>query len=242
MIGDEALAAEWVIHSRHGAHPRHVRRPARSVLFARAAPTEAVGERLVRVLLGLPEIWPGAGARKGSIAVCFEPMTHRPLPAGAGSVGHRDSSGERGGKTSHAALVARDLGIPYVAGIKNLGPTGPARRHADRRRLARRVGLGAGRRDARSLPVEHGSRPPAFAGADVLARSGRRSRSTRCASTWRPTSNRSSIGAARARRGAESDRPHAHGISLPLIAPTCRAKRSNTRTPSRPPAPPRASP
>ena len=119
MIGDEALAAEWAV-TRAMEHVRATFAALPDPFFrARGADFEAVGERLVRVLLGLPEIRPGAGARKGSIAVCFEltPLDPYQLER-AGVIG---IVSERGGKTSHAALVARDLGIPYVAGIKNLG-------------------------------------------------------------------------------------------------------------------------
>ncbi len=119
MIGDEALAAEWAV-TRAMEHVRVTFAALPDPFFrARGADFEAVGERLVRVLLGLPEIRPGAGARKGSIAVCFEltPLDPYQLDR-AGVIG---IVSERGGKTSHAALVARDLGIPYVAGIKNLG-------------------------------------------------------------------------------------------------------------------------
>jgi len=85
---------------------------------ARGADFEAVGERLVRVLLDLPEILPGTGAPKGAIAVCWELTPLDPFQLQrAGIIG---IVSERGGKTSHAALVARDLGLPYVAGIKNL--------------------------------------------------------------------------------------------------------------------------
>jgi phosphotransferase system enzyme I (PtsI) len=119
MIGDEALAAEWAV-TRAMEHVRATFAALPDPFFrARGADFEAVGERLVRVLLGLPEIRPGAGAQKGSIAVCFEltPLDPYQLER-AGVIG---IVSERGGKTSHAALVARDLGIPYVAGIKNLG-------------------------------------------------------------------------------------------------------------------------
>src|SRR5450631_139636 len=119
MIGDEALAAEWAV-TRAMDHVRATFAALPDPFFrARGADFEAVGERLVRVLLGLPDIRPGAGARKGSIAVCFEltPLDPYQLER-AGVIG---IVSERGGKTSHAALVARDLGIPYVAGIKNLG-------------------------------------------------------------------------------------------------------------------------
>jgi phosphoenolpyruvate-protein phosphotransferase (PTS system enzyme I) len=118
MIADEALAAEWAvtraidqIRATFAALPDPFFR-------ARGADFEAVGERIVRVLLGLPEIRPGAGASKGSVAVCFELMPLDPYQLHKAGVVAIVS--ERGGKTSHAALVARDLGLPYVAGIKNL--------------------------------------------------------------------------------------------------------------------------
>jgi phosphoenolpyruvate-protein phosphotransferase (PTS system enzyme I) len=118
MIADEALAAEWAV-TRAMDRVRTTFAGLPDPFFrARGADFEAVGERLIRVLLGLPEIRPGAGARRGSIAVCFEltPLDPYQLER-AGVVG---VVSERGGKTSHAALVARDLGLPYVAGIKNL--------------------------------------------------------------------------------------------------------------------------
>ena len=127
---------------------------------ARGADFEAVGERLVRVLLGLPEIRPGAGARKGSIAVCFEltPLDPYQLER-AGVIG---IVSERGGKTSHAALVARDLGIPYVAGIKNLGAHVPPDATRDRRRLARRASCSI-RTTRRSLAINRAWRSDAGA-------------------------------------------------------------------------------
>ncbi len=118
MIADEALAAEWAV-TRAMEHVRATFADLPDPFFrARGADFEAVGERLVRVLLDLPEIRAGTGAQKGSIAVCYEltPLDPYQLQR-AGVVG---IVSERGGKTSHAALVARDLGLPYVAGIKNL--------------------------------------------------------------------------------------------------------------------------
>jgi phosphoenolpyruvate-protein phosphotransferase (PTS system enzyme I) len=118
MIADEALAAEWAV-TRAMEHVRATFADLPDPFFrARGADFEAVGERLVRVLLDLPEIRAGSGAQKGSIAVCYEltPLDPYQLQR-AGVVG---IVSERGGKTSHAALVARDLGLPYVAGIKNL--------------------------------------------------------------------------------------------------------------------------
>lgn len=119
MIADEALAPEWAV-TRAMERVRATFAELPDPFFrARGADFEAVGERLVRVLLDLPEIRPGTGASKGSIAVCYEltPLDPYQLQR-AGVIG---IVSERGGKTSHAALVARDLGMPYVAGVKNLG-------------------------------------------------------------------------------------------------------------------------
>lgn len=119
MIADEALAAEWAV-TRALDHVRATFADLPDPFFrARGADFEAVGERLIRVLLDLPELRPGTGARRGSIAVCYELTPLDPFQLQrAGVVG---IVSERGGRTSHAALVARDLGLPYVAGIKNLG-------------------------------------------------------------------------------------------------------------------------
>jgi phosphoenolpyruvate-protein phosphotransferase (PTS system enzyme I) len=118
MITDEALAAEWAV-TRAIERIRATFAALSDPFFrARGADFEAVGERLVRVLLGLPENRPGAGATKGSIAVCFELMPLDPYQLQKAGVVAIVS--ERGGKTSHAALVARALGLPYVVGIKNL--------------------------------------------------------------------------------------------------------------------------
>ncbi len=118
MIADEALAAEWAV-TRAIDHIRATFAALPDPFFrARGADFEAVGERIVRVLLDLPELRPGAGASRGSIAVCYELMPLDPYQLQKAGVVAIVS--ERGGKTSHAALVARDLGLPYVSGIKNL--------------------------------------------------------------------------------------------------------------------------
>jgi len=118
MIADEALAAEWAV-TRAMDRIRATFAELPDPFFrARGADFEAVGERLVRVLLNLPEIRAGTGAERGAIAVCYEltPLDPYQLQR-AGIIG---IVSEHGGKTSHAALVARDIGLPYVTGIKNL--------------------------------------------------------------------------------------------------------------------------
>ena len=70
--------------------------------------------------------WSGVGesasaedAPKGSIAVA-----HELSPADAAQLGRAEAAGfctEGGGRTSHTAIVARALGLPYVVGVEGLG-------------------------------------------------------------------------------------------------------------------------
>ena len=118
MIEEEALAAEWAL-TRALDHIRATFAGLPDPFFrARGADFDAVGERLVRVLLGLPEIRVGEEAGPGSIAVCTELSPLDPFQlARAGVIG---IVSEHGGRTSHAAIIARALAMPYVVGPKNL--------------------------------------------------------------------------------------------------------------------------
>ena len=97
---------------------RHLLAHPGSYFRERGGDFEAVGERLIRALLGLPELRPGAETPAGSIAVGTDlaPLDPFQLQA-AGVLGIVT---EHGGKTSHAALVARALELPYVVGVKQL--------------------------------------------------------------------------------------------------------------------------
>jgi phosphotransferase system enzyme I (PtsI) len=75
----------------------------------------AVGEQLLRALLGLPDLRAGQGDVAGGIAVAFDfsPLEVARLE-GNGAIGLVTESG---GRSSHAAILARSFGIPFVAGI-----------------------------------------------------------------------------------------------------------------------------
>lgn len=78
----------------------------------------AVGDRLLRTLLGVIEEPPGDGRCAGAIAIGFGIDAVEAIAL--------ESSGlmalvtDRGGRTSHAAIIVRTLGVPYVAGVQHL--------------------------------------------------------------------------------------------------------------------------
>lgn len=79
----------------------------------RAADFESAAERLLRVLIGLPELRPEANTPRDAVAVGVD---LGPLDVlGLHHSGVVALVGESGGTTSHAAIIARALGVPYVA-------------------------------------------------------------------------------------------------------------------------------
>jgi phosphotransferase system enzyme I (PtsI) len=86
-------------------------------LRERGADVEAIGERLLRTLLGLPEL-PSGSSAPGTIGIgsVLSPIDALHLPR-SGLAGF---AAEHGGKTSHAAIVLRALEIPFVAGARGL--------------------------------------------------------------------------------------------------------------------------
>jgi len=117
LILDECSAAEWAL-TRALDKIRTVFLGLPDPYFReRGGDFEAVGERLLRTLLGLPELRPD-GLTPGSIVVGLDlsPLDPFHLHA-AGAVAIVT---ENGGRTSHGAIIARALGIPYVSGIKHL--------------------------------------------------------------------------------------------------------------------------
>jgi phosphotransferase system enzyme I (PtsI) len=118
LILEECFAAEWAV-TRALDEIRAVFLRIQDPYFReRGGDFEAVGERLVRVLLGLPELRVGAETPAGSIAVGTDlaPLDPYHLHA-SGVVGIVT---DNGGKTSHTAIVARALELPYVVGLKQL--------------------------------------------------------------------------------------------------------------------------
>jgi len=87
-------------------------------LRERGADVEAIGDRLLRTLLGLPEILQSSPLASAAIGVgtILSPIEALHLPR-SGLVGF---AAERGGKTSHAAIILRALEIPFVVGVRGL--------------------------------------------------------------------------------------------------------------------------
>ena len=87
-------------------------------LRERGGDVEAVGERLLATLLGLPDLHPRGATATGAIGVgrALSPIDAVHLHR----FGFAGLATEQGGKTSHASIVVRALGIPYVLGIAGL--------------------------------------------------------------------------------------------------------------------------
>jgi phosphotransferase system enzyme I (PtsI) len=85
-------------------------------LRERGADVEAIGERLLRTLLGLPEAMGVSAAGTIGIGSVLSPIEAMHLRR-FGLVGF---AAEHGGRTSHAAIILRGLEIPFVAGARGL--------------------------------------------------------------------------------------------------------------------------
>jgi phosphoenolpyruvate-protein kinase (PTS system EI component) len=87
-------------------------------LRERGADIEAIGERLLRTSLALPEPLPAGASAPGTIGVgsALSPIDALHLPR-SGLVGF---ASESGGKTSHAAIILRSLDLPFVVGVRGL--------------------------------------------------------------------------------------------------------------------------
>jgi phosphotransferase system enzyme I (PtsI) len=118
LILEECFAAEWAV-TRALEGVRVVFSKIRDPYFReRGGDFEAVGERLIRALLGLPELRADVGGRPGAIAVGTDLAPFDPLRLqAAGVIGIVT---ENGGQTSHTAIISRALDLPYVAGVKGL--------------------------------------------------------------------------------------------------------------------------
>ena len=135
LILEECFAAEWAVTRALDEIRATFLRIQDPYFRERGGDFEAVGERLIRTLLGLPELRAGAETPAGSIAVGTDlaPLDPFHLQA-AGVIGIVT---EHGGKTSHAAIVARALELPYVVGVKQLAGRVVSGRDRHRRRRAR---------------------------------------------------------------------------------------------------------
>jgi phosphoenolpyruvate-protein phosphotransferase (PTS system enzyme I) len=118
VVREQHVGAEWAVRvvvremGRLFAESSDAGTPAGLDDFA------AVADRLLRVLLRLPERRLDATALRDGVAIAVElsPLDVLQLKrAGVAGI-----ATERGGPTSHAAIVARDVGIPYVFAVPGL--------------------------------------------------------------------------------------------------------------------------
>jgi phosphotransferase system enzyme I (PtsI) len=118
LIAEECLGAEWAV-TRSLEHIRSVFAGLKDPYFRdRGGDFDVVGERLLRVLLGLSELRPGASAPSGGIVVGVDVSPLDPFHLERAGVVAMVS--ESGGVTSHAAIMARAFGLPYVVGVRQL--------------------------------------------------------------------------------------------------------------------------
>jgi phosphoenolpyruvate-protein phosphotransferase (PTS system enzyme I) len=117
LIEKDEIAAECAVRHVIDGISAKFERMEDPYLRERGADVEAIGERLLRTLLGLPELSSGASA-PGTIGIgsILSPIDALHLPR-SGLAGF---AAEHGGKTSHAAIILRALEIPFVAGARGL--------------------------------------------------------------------------------------------------------------------------
>jgi len=118
LIRDEKTAAEWAVRKALDQIQAVFDRIEDPYFRDRKSDVALVGERLLRNLVGIGDSTSPEDAPKGSIAVA-----HDLSPADAAQLGRAEAAGfctEGGGRTSHTAIVARALGLPYVVGVEGL--------------------------------------------------------------------------------------------------------------------------
>jgi len=119
MIRDDKSAAEWAVRKALDQIQAVFDRIEDPYFRDRKSDVAMVGERLLRNLVGVGDSFSPEEAPKGSIAIA-----HELSPADAAQLGRAEAAGfctEGGGRTSHTAIVARALGLPYIVGVENLG-------------------------------------------------------------------------------------------------------------------------
>jgi len=118
LVADEALAAESAVRRVIDGIVGRFDAMTDPYLRGRGEDVEAVGERLLSTLLGLPHIGRQETKSSGTIGVG---KTLSPNDAfHLHRFGFAGLATEQGGRTSHASIVVRALGIPYVLGVEGL--------------------------------------------------------------------------------------------------------------------------
>ena len=118
LITDECLAAEWAVSRALDRIRAEFARLDDPYFRDREGDFEAAADRLLRVLIGLPELRAEANTPHGAVAfgVDISPLDLFHLQRS----GVEAIVGESGGTTSHAAIIARAFGLPYVVGVRDI--------------------------------------------------------------------------------------------------------------------------
>jgi phosphoenolpyruvate-protein phosphotransferase (PTS system enzyme I) len=115
IISSDQVSAEWALRRALDQIQSVFARIEDAYFRERRSDIDMIGERILRNLMGMTP--PGhEGVPKGAVV-----FAHDLSPADVTQLGRAGVSGfftEGGGKTSHAALVARALGLPLVAGVQ----------------------------------------------------------------------------------------------------------------------------
>jgi phosphotransferase system enzyme I (PtsI) len=119
LIRDDLTAAEWAVRKALDQIQAVFGRIEDPYFRDRRSDFAVVGESLLRNLIGMDDSLAPEDAPRGSVAVA-----HELSPADAAQLGRAEVAGfctEGGGRTSHTAIIARALGLPYVVGVEGLG-------------------------------------------------------------------------------------------------------------------------
>jgi phosphotransferase system enzyme I (PtsI) len=118
LIREHRFGAEWAVRQALDHVEGGFEAVEGTYFQERARDFEGMGQRLLRNLLELPELHPREGVPTGAVAVGGEVSPLDVFHLHGGGVAAFVT--ESGGKTSHAAIVARSLGLPYVAGAEGI--------------------------------------------------------------------------------------------------------------------------
>src|SRR5437667_2088372 len=115
LIESDEIAAEWAVRRVIDAIAATFGRMEDPYLRERGADIEAIGDRLLRTLLGLPEVLANHAPAPGTIGVgsILSPIDALHLPR-SGMVGF---AAERGGKTADARIILRGVQVPVGGGV-----------------------------------------------------------------------------------------------------------------------------
>jgi phosphotransferase system enzyme I (PtsI) len=117
IIREDQTGAEWAVRRALDQIQAVFDRIEDPYFRERRSDVAVVGERLLRNLMGMVQFNP-ADAPRDSVV-----LTHELGPADAAQLGRAAVAGfctEGGGRTSHTAIVARAMGLPYVVGVEGL--------------------------------------------------------------------------------------------------------------------------